>query len=106
MDLPIELLGLGGIISLVVLFSMWKLFSQILLKRRYKPEHDKSRLGEEKRRANPRINAKIARVGTRENYVERPAIAQKREFVPPANFNKIGQNRPGLRRARFFRRRA
>lgn len=99
MNLAIEVLGIGAIISLVILFSAWKLLSQKWLKRRYKPEHDKSRLGEEKRRADSAVDARIRGIETGKNNVPRPTNAEKREPIQTADPDKVGQNLPGTRKS-------
>jgi hypothetical protein len=109
MNLPIEILGIGSIIALVVFFSAWKFISEKILKRRYKPENDKSRLGEEKRRADLATDAAIRRIESGKADEARPGLAEKREPVPPANPDKAGQNSIGSRKSRTsiirFRRR-
>lgn len=108
MNIPIEYIGIGAIILLVVLFSTWKVLSHIWLKRRYKPENDKSRLGEEKRRRDIAADATIRRIESGKSHVERPTAFEKRESIQTAAPDKIGQNRPGVRKLgtrRFIRRR-
>lgn len=114
MNLPIEIIGVGGIVLIFMIFTIWKVFSQIILKWRYKPANDKSRLGEEKRRQIPEVDTTVRRIGAakstaerRDTDVQRPAAIEKREPVQTTVVNKTGQNRSGTGKSsiRFIRRR-
>ena len=52
MQIEIELIVIVTIILMLLVWSVWFRFTRWLAKKRYKPHNDKSKNGEEKRRAN------------------------------------------------------
>lgn len=101
MNLAIEIIALVGIVGVVIIFSTWKVISLYFLKRRYKPENDKSRSGEEKRLVDIGTAKTVGRV-TRaiernESYNEPP----KRTPIQTTVIDSLGQNSPRNRKSQI-----
>lgn len=90
MQLPIEVLG---ILFLCLIFICWFIYSRLSkwwLKIRYKPNDDKSRIGEEKRRDYRATAETVA-------SFPRPSELAERSNVPTAIIEPIGENSSRLR---------
>lgn len=85
LEIPIELIVLGVIIFELVFISFIFMISKIFAKRRYKPENDRSRQGEEKRRG----NEEDAREAL---SVPRPRDFEERRLLPPTDVTPIREN--------------
>jgi hypothetical protein len=108
MNIPIEVIGVVAIVLLIVGFSTWKVLSTKLLKRRYKPENDKSRLGQEKRLADLATDTAIRKLESGKIDEARSRLVEKREPVQTTASDQNGQNRIGSGKSRSiirFRRR-
>lgn len=84
MKVYIEILVLVGFIFVLILGTIIKLFTGWLAKRRYKPENDKSRLGEERRRD---LISKEATLG-----IGGLAESSQRSNIPPITINPIRED--------------
>lgn len=109
MDLPIEILGVAFVFLIIVIMTFYKIISGWLAKRRYKPENDKSRLAEEKRR---RLLEADKRAGGTESKSQRSGFtitessgSEIKGSIQTGDTNKDGQNSSGSGKLGSWRRR-
>ncbi len=100
-SIPVELLVVGSFIILLIAWAIWYKLSNWILNKFYKPENDKSKYGEEKRRAElegrkPNLERATIRAGNTEAF-------GGDELLPPQPSDSSGQDSKSPRG--FFARR-
>lgn len=93
MQLPIELLIIGIIFTMLIAWAVWKRITDWINKGKYNPDNDKSRNGEDQRRAiiaeiageKPEIAARKSSLEKSDNDVPRPAESEGRRILQTAD---------------------
>lgn len=104
-QIDIEVLVILALIFMFVVWLIWNYLLKIWNIRRYKPENDKGRIGEEHRQE--LLNEGLpdpakgidGRIGTGKNKVKdtgRPRNSSKRSSIPTANINSVGEDSIGF----------
>lgn len=89
MKVYIEVLVVLGIILVVIIGSLLKLISGWIAKRRYKPENDRSRLGEEQRRRD-------SEAADRASSLRQSKSIERRSVLPLPNPTAPGESSPSV----------
>jgi len=98
MDIQIEIIVILVLIFVFVFWWLWFKLTNFINKRRYKPENDKARKGEERRIAE--INAGKQRLDKQDSIIPGPSEPEGRSSLPPTSIDSAGETSSGIRESR------
>ncbi len=92
-DIQVEIIAILFPILIFFLWAIWRKLSKIWSKRRYNPENDKGKKGEEYRRELIRRDKEFAEA---ESGIAGSSQSEERRILPTANIGSYGKdsNRP------------
>ena len=93
--IDIEVIIIASIIFLVLLWFIWLTLSRVYHNRRYKPENDKGRQAEEKRRRDGESTGRESIFTDSTISSPRPAEPKKQDVFPAASSSSNGETSKG-----------
>lgn len=92
MQIPIELLSFFLLLFMFIIWLIWKKITNWTISRKYDPNADKSRKGEEQRRANQVVARTIGTESSQIDDVPKPSEPSERTIVSDGSFGKIRED--------------